>query len=91
MLRALLNFMQVHRIPYLHLATLGNHNIQVRHVLAAISSLGVLHLPDNIHAVNNLTKHDVLTVQERGRDGGDEELRAVGVGAGVLLVKLCQF
>lgn len=69
----------------LHLAALGNDHIQVRHVPASVARLGILHLGDNVHAVHHLAKHDVLAVQERRRDRCDEELRAVGVGAGVLL------
>jgi hypothetical protein len=33
--------------------------------------------------LDDLTKHNVLSVQPAGDNSGDEELRAVGVGAGV--------
>ena len=38
---------------------------------------------DDILAFENLAKHRMLAVQPRSGDVGDEELRAVGVGAGV--------
>lgn len=71
--------------PYncLHLTTLGNRHIHVRNVLAPIPRLGSLHLLDDIDAVDDLAKDGVLVVQEGGRDGGDEELGAVGVGPAV--------
>lgn len=68
--------------PFLHLPTLHNHHI-ARGLLPPRAR--ILHLPHHIHAVDHLAKHDVLVVQEGGRHGGDEELAAVGVGAGVLL------
>jgi len=42
----------------------------------------LLEVLDNLHAVLicNLTKDDVLAIQPGSDDGGDEELRAVGVG-----------
>ena len=33
--------------------------------------------------MNHLSKHDVLAIQPRGGDGGDEELRSVGILAGI--------
>lgn len=44
----------------------------------------MFHLLDYVHPVNDLAKDDVLVVEEGSGDGGDEELGAVGVGAGVL-------
>merc|ERR1712088_55579 len=38
---------------------------------------------DNVHTVQHLSKHDMLPIQPGGLDSGDEELRAVGVLAGV--------
>lgn len=38
------------------------------------ASLGVLDLRDIFHALDNLAKHDVATVQPVGLDGCDEEL-----------------
>lgn len=35
------------------------------------------------YATHILTEDDVLSVEPRGDNGGDEELRAVGVGSGV--------
>lgn len=34
--------------------------------------------------IDDFPEHDVFAVEERGWDGGDEELGTVGVGAGVL-------
>mmetsp|Transcript_47837 Transcript_47837/g.97364 ORF Transcript_47837/g.97364 Transcript_47837/m.97364 type:complete len:206 (+) Transcript_47837:82-699(+) len=42
-----------------------------------------LDLLDNVHAVLDLTKHNVLAVQPARHDSGDEKLRAVGVGTSV--------
>jgi hypothetical protein len=67
-----------------HLAALGNDNIEVRHVLAAVARLSGLHLADDVHAAVDFAEDDVLVVKEGGRDSGDEELGSVGVGTGVL-------
>jgi hypothetical protein len=60
-------------------AAVNNFNIRDR----AITSVGLQALDrlDDVHTLEHLTKHDVLAVQPRGLDGGDEELRALGVGA----------
>ena len=42
-----------------------------------------LDLLDQIVVVDDLAENDVLAVQPRGLDGGDEELGSVGVGSGV--------
>jgi hypothetical protein len=42
-----------------------------------------LDLHDDIHAVHHLAEDSVLAVKPVACDGGDEELRAVGVGPGV--------
>lgn len=36
-----------------------------------------------IHSFNNLTKHDMLSIQPWGRNGSDEELRAIGIGTSI--------
>lgn len=77
-----------HRIPHspgLHLAALGNDDVEVGHVLALVAGPGGLHLLDHVHAVDDLAKDDVLAVEEGRGHGGDEELGAVCVGAGILL------
>lgn len=74
----------VRSLQGLHLAALGDDHILVGLVLAAVARLGGFHHLDDIHAVDDLAEDDVLVVEERRRDGGDEELGAVGVGAGVL-------
>ena len=38
---------------------------------------------DEVHSLGDLAKHNVLSVQPAGDDGGDEKLRSVGSGAGV--------
>nr|BAH79726.1 cyclophilin [Babesia bigemina] len=43
----------------------------------------LLHLLDDVHAAGDLAEHDVLAVEPRALNGGDEELAAVGVGAAV--------
>jgi hypothetical protein len=47
------------------------------------SSLGVLDLLDNLVAFKDLTEDDVLAIEPRGDNGGDEELGAVGVTTSV--------
>lgn len=42
-----------------------------------------LDLPDEVLTRGNLTEDTVLAVEPRGNDGGDEELRAIGVGTSV--------
>lgn len=41
------------------------------------------HLPNDVHALDDLSKDHVFAVQPIGLDTGDEELRAVGVGSSV--------
>ena len=48
-----------------------------RHLLARFDGL------DDVHAFADLTKHGVVAVEPRRRDGGDEELRSAGVTASV--------
>lgn len=50
--------------------------------LAGLGAL-VLDSLDDVETFDDLAEDDVLAVEPRGDDGGDEELRAVGVGAGV--------
>lgn len=47
---------------------------------AALAALR-LHLLDDVHALDDLAEDDVLVVEPRGHNGGDEELRAVGCEA----------
>lgn len=68
----------------LHLATLRNNHIQIRHVPAASACLGGLHLLYDIHSVHNTTIDDMLAIKEGRRHSRDEELRAVRVGTGIL-------
>jgi len=59
----------------------GNDNI-VGWLITSIG-LGALDLLNNVHTFNNFSKHDMLAIEPLGLDSGDEELRAVGVLAGV--------
>lgn len=61
-------------------ARLDNHGL---HRTIARIGLQSLDLLDDVHALENLAKHDVLPVEPGRLDGGDEELGALGVGAGV--------
>jgi hypothetical protein len=74
---------------HLHLTALGDDNIEVGHVLDTMAGLNIFHLLDNVHAINDFAENNVLVVKEGSGDCGDEELGAVGVGAGVL--RWCQF
>ena len=68
------------------------HDLDLRSGLARLAAVG-LDLLHDVHAVDNLTEHAVVAVQmRRGHlhvtgngqfNSGDEELRAVGVGAAV--------
>jgi len=53
--------------------------------LLGLATVGTkrLDLSDEVETFGDLSKHDVLAVEPAGDDGGDEELGAVGVGAGV--------
>lgn len=57
------------------------------HVIGISLTSGVgtlsLDLSDEVLALGDLTEDDVLVVQPRGDDGGDEELGSVGVGSSV--------
>ncbi len=64
-----------------HLATLRDGDILIRLLPRRAR---VLDLPHDVHAVGHLAEDDVFVVEEGCWDGGDEELAAVGVGAGVL-------
>ena len=43
----------------------------------------LLDAADDVHAVDDAAEDDVLAVEERRRRARDEELTAVGVGAGI--------
>ena len=50
--------------------------------LSRVRSVGLDGL-DEVHSLDDLSEDDVLTVQPGSLDGGDEELRSVGVLSGV--------
>src|SRR5439155_23513899 len=53
--------------------------------LAGLAALGAggLELLQHVHALGHFAEDGVLAVQPRGRSEGEEELTAVGAGAGV--------
>jgi len=63
-----------------HLSTHTDHHVAHRPLGTGTS---ILNLPDHVHSVDDLSKDNVFVVQKGGRSGGDEELRAIAVGAGV--------
>src|SRR5689334_13759289 len=65
--------------PILTLRRSGN---RFARLTARVGAKG-LNLLDEVLAGDDLTEDDVLAVEPRGDDGGDEELGAVGVGSGV--------
>ena len=68
----------------LHLPTLGNNDIHIRHVPPLVTRPCHLDLAHHVHAVSDAAEDDMLVVEERGGHGGDEELASVRVWAGVL-------
>ena len=66
----------------MHLADTRLGDLDTAASPTAASALGLDGL-DDVHAVNDLTEHNVLTVEPAGDNGRDEELRAVRVRAGV--------
>lgn len=72
----------------LHFTTLGDDYVEVRSIRGSIASFGSLHLLNHVHTVDDLTKDDVLVIEERGGNSCDEELRTIGIGSSVLLI--CQ-
>lgn len=67
----------------LHLQLAALHDLDGVLGLVAGALGDVLDLVDNVVALEDLAEHDVLAIQPRGDGGGDEELGAVGVLAGV--------
>ena len=80
LLRALLHDLFGFIILAHQLAALGDDD-----ALACLATVGAqaLHLTHNVHAAHDAAEHDVLAVEVRGHGGGDEELAAVRVAAGV--------
>lgn len=60
------------------LSCLCNLDILLRSVSGI--GLGALNLLHNVHALQNLAKHDMSSIEPRCRCSGDEKLAAVGVG-----------
>lgn len=65
-----------------HLPTLHNRYILVRLVSGGPS---LLDHSNDVHAIDDLAKHDMFVVQEGRRGGRDKELTAIGIWAGVLV------
>ena len=68
-------------IDSLELTAIGDLDLLDGAVLS--TDLVRLNGADDLHSLNDLAKDDVLAIEPRGGDGGDEELRAVGVGTSV--------
>ena len=68
-------------IPRFYLPTVGDGHISQRFIVGiSLHSFDISHDP---HPLDHLPEHHVLPVQVRAVHRGDEELGAVGVGAGV--------
>lgn len=65
----------------LHLTAHRNSDLLRRPLVAGAHVLDLAH---DVHALDHSTEDDVLAVEVRRGRGQDEELAAVGVGAGVL-------
>lgn len=65
-----------------HFSTLRDGNIRSRPLT---SKSGVFHFTNNVHTVDDFAEYNMLVVQERGRNGANEELAAVGIRPGILL------
>lgn len=50
---------------------------------ASVTRTDLLDVPNHIHPLNHPSKHDVFSVEPRGRGGTDEELRSIGVTTSV--------
>lgn len=61
--------------------TVGDHHIVNRAVTSV--GFGLLDLANDVHSLQDLAEHNVASVQPAGLLNGDEELRSVGVLAGV--------
>lgn len=68
-----------------HFATLRNDDIRSGLFAPGAS---IFDFADDVDAVDDFAEDDVLVVEKGGGDGGDEELAAVGVGSGVLVLVL---
>jgi hypothetical protein len=66
-----------------HLQLAALDNLDGLHRLVARALGHILDLVDDIVALKDLSKDDMSPVEPASDDGGDEELRAIGVFAGV--------
>jgi hypothetical protein len=64
-----------------HGSTIRDDNIHFRSIVG--STTGIFYLSHNIHALDNMTKHDVFSVQVRSILAGDEELASIRSGPSV--------
>lgn len=72
------------RLPvFLHLATLRDNDV-LRRLVVVTTTPDILDFLHDVHAVDDFAEDDVFAVEEGRGGAGDEELAAVGVGAGVL-------
>jgi len=67
----------------LELARVGDHDFLPLEGFVPPVNSDVFHQVNNFLSFHNLTKNDMLAVEMGRQGGGNEELRAIGVGAGV--------
>lgn len=65
----------------LELTAVGDDDLLSWSVISSDGS--ILNLSDNLHSFDNLAENDMLVIEPLSLDGGDKELRSVGVGSGV--------
>ena len=61
----------------LELASLHNHNVGLGPICN--SGLSIFDQLHDIHSVNDLAEHNMLSIEPRGIGSGNEELRAVRI------------
>ena len=57
--------------------------MKTKHCNIIIFFVKLIYLLDNIHAFNNLSKHNVLAIKPGGLGSTNEKLRTIGVGSGI--------
>lgn len=80
-LSRIFNAFPYRRSHELHLSTLDNGHVLVRLVPGRA---GIFNHPNNIHAIHDLPKHNMFSIQEWSWCRGDEKLTSIGIGARIL-------